>query len=300
MAKMETIAVDAYAKVNFTLDILGRAEGYHLLDSLVCTVDLADKVIVTRRTDRRMRITAVGEGASAFPARSNAQRAADAFSAAFHTDGADIVIERRIPAGAGLGSSSADAAGVLRALAKLYAVSDMVRLKSLADALGSDTGYLLTGGWARITGRGERVQPIADMPPLYLVLLLPPAGVSTAACFAAYDCLAAAAPPQTERALSLLRTWGARGAAACGNALTAAACACNAQVGGAFAAAMALGGEGCGMTGSGSACYAVFASEEAARSAAGRTANYRALCVRTVQPGERPEGTGDRHGRKTD
>ena len=149
MAKMDTVSVNAYAKVNFTLDVVGRAGGYHLLDSLVCTVGLFDRVTARRADGVRVRMT--GEGAASIAAGSNAERAARAFCAAFG-GGADIVIERAIPVGAGLGSSSADAAGVLRALAKLYGIPDMVCLKSLADSLGSDTGYLLTGGWARMTG----------------------------------------------------------------------------------------------------------------------------------------------------
>ena len=278
MAKMEEVSVAAHAKVNFTLDVLGRRDGYHLLDSLVCTVSLADGV-----TARRARGITVS-GAEGLPRRSNALRAAEAFCGAFGTGGAHITLARRIPEGAGLGGSSADAAGVLRALAKLYGITDMDALKSLADGLGSDTGYLLTGGWARMTGRGENIAPLADMPPLFLVLFLPPSGMGTAECFSEFDRRGEMFPAQTENAVRLLRAGNAR-EGMFGNALTAAACACNAQIGAALSAARALSPLA-GMTGSGSACYAAFFTEEACRAAQaraeGRIQGGGTLCVRTL------------------
>lgn len=283
MAKMERVTVSARAKVNFTLDILGSEGGYHLLDSLVCTINLSDRVTARRRADKRVCVTIGGIGADDIPPGNNALRAAQAFLQAFGTQGADIFIERHIPVGAGLGSSSADAAGVLRALAKLYGASDMVRLKALADGLGSDTGYLLTGGWARMTGRGDRIAPVADMPPLYLLLLCPPSGVATAQCFAEYDRRGERYPARTQAAIDLLRREGARGARLFGNALTQAAASLNGEVAAALEAAAALCASGAGMTGSGSACYAVFGSACACRAAAARYAGgAAALCVHTV------------------
>ena len=78
MAKMEQISVSAYAKVNFTLDILGREGGYHLLDSLVSTVDLCDRVTARRRTDADCTVAMRGVGAEAIAPDSNALRAAQA------------------------------------------------------------------------------------------------------------------------------------------------------------------------------------------------------------------------------
>ena len=78
MAKMKTVSVNAYAKVNFTLDILGREGGYHLLDSLVSTVSLFDSVTATARTDGRMNVFFTGVGAKEIPSRNNALRAAEA------------------------------------------------------------------------------------------------------------------------------------------------------------------------------------------------------------------------------
>ena len=282
MAKMKTVSVNAYAKVNFTLDILGREGGYHLLDSLVSTVSLFDSVTATARTDGKITVSFTGVGAEEIPPRNNALRAAEAFSDAFSMAGADITIDRKIPVGAGLGSSSADAAGVLRALAALHGISDTVRLKAIADSLGSDTGYLLTGGWARMTGRGEQIAPIADMPALSLLLLIPFAGVSTPQCFAAFDRRAETFSPLTEKAIDCLRREGAKGAYAFGNALTRAAEELNPEVAVLLSEAAKLSEYGFGMTGSGSACYAVFASQEECLWARKRyQGTATALCVST-------------------
>ena len=282
MAKMKTVSVNAYAKVNFTLDILGREGGYHLLDSLVSTVSLFDSVTATARTDGKTTVSFTGVGAEGIPPRNNALRAAEAFSDAFSMAGADITIDRKIPVGAGLGSSSADAAGALRALAALYGISDTVRLKAIADSLGSDTGYLLTGGWARMTGRGEQIAPIADMPALSLLLLIPSAGVSTPQCFAAFDRRAETFSPLTEKAIDCLRREGAKGAHAFGNALTGAAGELNPEVAVLLSEAAKLSEYGFGMTGSGSACYAVFSSQEECLSARKRyQGTATALCVST-------------------
>lgn len=282
MAKMKTVSVNAYAKVNFTLDILGREGGYHLLDSLVSTVSLFDSVTATARTDGKITVSFTGVGAEGIPPRNNALRAAEAFSDAFSMAGADITIDRKIPVGAGLGSSSADAAGVLRALAALYGISDTVRLKAIADSLGSDTGYLLTGGWARMTGRGEQIAPIADMPALSLLLLIPSAGVSTPQCFVAFDRRAETFSPLTEKAIDCLRREGVKGAHVFGNALTRAAEELNPEVAVLLSEAAKLSEYGFGMTGSGSACYAVFPSQEECLSARKRyQGTATALCVST-------------------
>lgn len=72
-------------------------------------------------------------------------------------------------------------------MAALYKVTDRAALKGLADALGSDTGYMLGGGFARVAGRGERVFPIPAKGRYHLLLLLPKSGVDTAACYKKYD-----------------------------------------------------------------------------------------------------------------
>lgn len=298
---MNRICVRACAKINLTLDIVGAVGGFHAIDSLAVTVSLADRVCVRRRRDERIVVRMRGEGSEGIPPQqNNAVRAARAFAARFHTGGAEITIVKRIPVGAGLGGSSADAAGVLRAMAGLYGIGDAAALKTIADELGSDTGYLLTGGLARLTGRGEQVQALAQPLPLYVLLLIPAGGVSTAACYAAYDDMGAVCTPCTQRVCAALAAGEtAAAAAAMQNALTMPAMRLNGDVEKALRQLRAFQSLGAGMTGSGSACFALFATRAQCLRARRRVAGaWRALCVRTTErvalPGETKHEAGVR------
>ncbi len=266
MGAMNTARINAYAKVNLTLDIVGQEEGYHLLDSLVVTVDLADRIVLKRRKDPLSQVAMHGMGSEQIPPEeNNALRAAEAFSARFQTDGANIAVYKNIPMGAGLGGSSADAAGVLLGMAKLYDIADMGGVFSLAEELGSDVKFQISGGFARMRGRGERLQFYPDVPEMWLLLAYGKEGVSTAACYKKFDARGENFAPRTERALEGFASgnleWAAR---LFGNHLTAAATELLPEIGETLKALGALSPIGCGMTGSGSAAYAVFPTRELA------------------------------------
>lgn len=279
---MNTVRLNAYAKLNLTLDITGTEGGYHTLDSLVTTVDLSDRIVAKKRRDTLVNVRMHGMGSESIPPEeNNACRAAEAFVARFQTTGADITVYKNIPIGAGLGGSSADAAGAIRALAKLYDITDMGAIKALADEFGSDTGYLLTGGLARMRGRGTEIEPLGELPRTWFLLICPKSGVSTAECYAAYDLAGQTFEPRTERAVELLKSgsieWAAR---LFGNHLLEAAQSLNEDVAAALAEARSFSPLGAGMTGSGSAAYAVFASEELCRWAKSRyRGKFRVYCV---------------------
>lgn len=182
------VKIKSYAKINLTLEILGVEGGYHLLDSLVASVDIFDAIVLKKRKDKLSRVVMKGMGSESIPPEKNvALKAAELFSEAFSTGGAEITVYKNIPIGAGMGGSSADAAGVLNGMAQLYGVTDREKLKSLADSLGSDTGYMLTGGFARMQGRGEKVTPLEIDQKLHFLLLCPDEGVSSKACYQKYD-----------------------------------------------------------------------------------------------------------------
>ncbi len=185
---MNSVKLKSYAKVNLTLEIVGRENGYHVLDSLVCSIDVFDTLVLRKRKNTLSSVTMHGLGSETIPPeRNNALRAAEAFSERFQTNGADITVFKDIPIGAGLGGSSADVSGVLNGMAKLYGVTDRTALKTLADELGSDTGYMLSGGFARMQGRGEKIFPLRTKKELYMLLLCPKTSVSAGACYRAYD-----------------------------------------------------------------------------------------------------------------
>ena len=185
---MQSVRIKAYAKINLTLFVTGAAGGYHNLDSIVASVGIYDEITLKKRDDGLITVTMHGEGSEDIPAESNnAAKAAKLFVEKFGTSGADITIEKNIPMGAGLGGSSADAAGVLNGLKKLYNIDDDGELKRIADETGSDTRYMLTGGYARLFGRGDTVKPIDGKLKLNILLLVPDEKVSTKQCFTSFD-----------------------------------------------------------------------------------------------------------------
>lgn len=282
---MNAVKVNAYAKLNLTLDVTGRENGYHTLDSLVTTISLSDRIVVKKRRDQLVNIVMHGMGSEGiYPERNNAYLAGEAFVKRFGTTGADIAVYKNIPIGAGLGGSSADAAGVLNAMAKLYAIADMGGLKSLADGLGSDTGYLLRGGAARMRGRGENLRPVGGMPEMHFLLLVPEGGVSTAECFRRYDELGKAGGARTERVIGLMSAGNAVWAAnSFGNDLYEAAVSLEPRVRDALTEAKSFSPLGAGMTGSGSAVFALFETRELAEWARSRyRGKARALCVKSM------------------
>lgn len=178
--------VKAYAKINLSLNVYQSENGYHALDSVVTTIDLYDTITVSKRKDDKMNVVMRGIGEEfLYGENNNAYKAAKLFQQTFATKGADITVIKNIPISGGLGGSSADVAGVLKALKKLYAVEEDV--KPLADKLGSDSGYLLTGGFARLTGRGEIVDIIDSETDFWVILIYSESGVNTADCFREYD-----------------------------------------------------------------------------------------------------------------
>ena len=311
--------IKAYAKLNLTLDILGAANGFHLLDSLVCTVDLYDLIKISRRADGKITVEMHGMGSELIePEKNNACLAAKKYQNRFGCGGADIKIYKNIPMGAGMGGSSADAAGVLRGMAKLFGAGSEAQLKELADELGSDTGYMLSGGFARLSGRGERVQKLNATEKLHFFALFPDGGVSTPKCYALYDELAKSslATPcpsspichselREESRLTLSQRGGCRTATggACtqsaitalqsgnvaalanslSNALTLPATRLNPQIAEAIEELKSFSPLGVNMTGSGSAVYALFESKELCEWARSRyKGKFNSLILKTI------------------
>ena len=260
---MESVRIKAYAKINLTLNILGMQEGYHTLDSLVASVDLFDLITIRKRRDKQIFVTMHGLGSESIPHdENNAVKAARLFIDKFATNGADITIYKNIPMGAGLGGSSADAAGVLKGLAKLYKVNDLATLKLLADMTGSDTRYMLTGGFARLFGRGDIVKAIEGKMKVHILLLVPDENVSTAKCYSLFDSIG---------------TWGGNSdlaeeavknedlnalSASLSNALTGAAASLSGGINTCIEELKEFSPLAVNMTGSGSGVYAIFDSKE--------------------------------------
>ncbi len=178
--------VAAPAKLNLFLHITGRrTDGYHLLQSVFMLIDWCDTLHFELRTDGRItRRDLGGELAEALPAEDLVVRAARALQAASGTKlGVDIGLEKRIPAQAGMGGGSSDAASCLLALQRLWGVHlPAEQLNAVALGLGADVPFFLSGGHAWVEGVGEKITPIA-LPAARFVVVKPPAGLPTEGIF---------------------------------------------------------------------------------------------------------------------
>ncbi len=285
---MNSVRVKSYAKINLTLDIVGVKDGYHMIDSVVASIDLCDVISVKKRKDALVSVTMYGEGSEAIPhENNNAARAAEAFVEKFQTCGADITVWKNIPMGAGLGGSSADVAGVLNAMAKLYEVDDFAAVKAIADGLGSDCGYMLEGGWARISGRGERVKRLNSSLKLDIGLLVPKSGVSTAECYSACDSLPRGAFTSGQAEDAAIAGEKEKLCESLSNGLRAAAVSLNGDVQRCIEELESFAPLGVNMTGSGSGVYAVFENDQFLRYAQSRyRGKYRFIPTKTVLTGK--------------
>lgn len=185
----------APAKLNLFLRITGRrADGYHALQSVFRLLDWGDSVQIRVREDSLVR--RVGESLPGLDEQDDlAVRAANLLQSSVNSaQGADICVEKRIPAGGGFGGGSSDAATVLCALDRLWGLHlGTDRLAELGLALGADVPVFVRGRNAWAEGVGEILQPLA-LPPAWYLLVDPGVHVPTAALFQAPD-LTRDAPP---------------------------------------------------------------------------------------------------------
>lgn len=261
----------AYAKINLALAVGGKKDGFHEVDGIAVTVDLYDQVVVSKRRDDLVKLYPTGLREYVYdciPQRDNAYKAAVAFMENYSVGGVDIRIRKAIPLGGGMGGSSTDAAAVLRAMAKLYGVTD--DLSPLANALGSDTAYLLKGGFARLKGRGEIIESLDVKRRLHIVAVYSERGVNTTKCFEKFDELGGGTvgSDNVDRLKEFLlsdSTDFKSGLSYCKNDLFEAARLIEPQVGLAFDELKSLCPSACFMTGAGSTVCAIFSEEPLAR-----------------------------------
>ena len=187
---MTTIFEPAYAKVNLTLDVLGKREdGYHDLKSVMQTISLRDDIELDIGTGKPWTLLCDKEGIPC-DERNLAWKAAKVFCDALGKDpeGLEIRITKRIPSEAGLGGGSADAAAVLRALNRHYDHPlSILALAELGARVGSDVPFCVVGGTVMCEGRGERLRKLPDMPDCVFVVVKPEFSISTPALYRKLD-----------------------------------------------------------------------------------------------------------------
>ena len=179
---MTTLYEGAYAKLNLTLDVLGKREdGYHDLQSVMQTVSVRDDIEIDVGTGKPWKLVCDKEGIPC-DERNLAWKAAKVYCEALNKDpdGLEIRITKRIPSGAGMGGGSADAAAVLRALNEHYGNPlSIMALAELGAQVGSDVPFCVICGTAMCEGRGERIRKLPDMPDCVIVVCKPEFSVST-------------------------------------------------------------------------------------------------------------------------
>jgi 4-diphosphocytidyl-2-C-methyl-D-erythritol kinase len=189
---MRSVSLPSFAKINLDLRVLGtRPDGYHDLKTVFQSLALFDNVTVSVRrgplvvtcdepdlpTDQR---NLVWKAASLLHRVATGKQSAPL--------GIAIDLRKRVPAAAGLGGGSANAAMTLLALNKLWKLDlDLASLTRIGARLGADVPYFLVGGTALGLGRGDDIYPLADMPPVHVVILRPGFGVATGDAYAWFD-----------------------------------------------------------------------------------------------------------------
>ena len=283
-AKDASVTLLSPAKLNLNLRITGRrADGYHLLDSMVVFTAFGDSLTLHERTRATGdSLTVSGPFANAMP-QDNAEnlclRAVQAFREAGGISGPlDIHLDKQIPAGAGLGGGSGNAAAILRQLNRASpAPLSTTRLADLALSLGADVPVCLAGGAQRMTGIGEALEAITPVPTGHVVLARPDVILPTAQVFSK---LASSDAP---RPASGNAGGDVRALIAVGNDLGAAAMQLAPEIG---TLLDAIGDcERClaaQMSGSGSACFGLFPDQASTQMAAGtlQAAGYWAVATR--------------------
>ena len=194
------IKVEGNAKINLTLDILGkRPDGYHEVAMVMQSIGLSDTVEM-EKTDGPIELTINVPWLKA-DEKNLAWRAAALIKEEYKlAGGVRMKLTKRIPVAAGLAGGSTDAAAVLRGMNELYALDlSEERLCELGARLGSDIPFCLLGGTMLSTGRGEVLKRLPDLPATWVVLAKPRISVSTAWAYQNYDAQGAKEHPDNER-----------------------------------------------------------------------------------------------------
>ncbi len=182
----KTITAFAPAKINLALHVCGkRADGYHLLDSLVVFADTGDTISVQPSADLTLSITGPFAGQLSEEKNNLALRAANLLRAEGQgAPGATIELEKSLPVASGIGGGSADAAATLRACGQLWNIDPTCLSNTrLAAELGADVPVCLFGESVFMSGIGEILEPVGPLPDFAMLLVNPGVSVSTKSVF---------------------------------------------------------------------------------------------------------------------
>ena len=281
---MTEILLRAFAKVNYALEVRGKREdGYHEISTVMQSISLADEVAL-EHVRRGFELRVEPGSAEVGPPEENtvykAKKVLEEFAGGQLP--ARVRLRKGIPAGAGLGGGSADAAAALVGLNELFGLGlSIAELREAGLGIGADVPFCLSGGTALAEGIGEVLSPLSAPPEHYLVVAKPAAGASTARIYRAYD-----ERPEENKAsilpvLEALRV-GDLGSLvrSLGNGLELVTKGLVPEVRALEEELLRVGALGATMSGSGTAVFGLFGTEAEARAAADglRTHYFVGLC----------------------
>jgi 4-diphosphocytidyl-2-C-methyl-D-erythritol kinase len=265
---MQEVRLRAFAKVNYALDVLGlRGDGYHEIRTVMQSISLADEVEL-RGGAGGFDLWLEPEGVEIGPQERNT--AYLAWEALRRLTGeelpARVMLRKRIPAGAGLGGGSADAAAVLVGLNELFGLGLRVdELRGIATGVGADVPFCISGGTALGEGVGEILTPLPAPPVHRIVVVKPLSSVDTGKIYRAYDETRTESTQFVAPVVSALRSGSLPDlASAIGNDLTPVTASFITEVAALERTLEASGAIGTSMSGSGTAVYGIFDDEGAA------------------------------------
>jgi 4-diphosphocytidyl-2-C-methyl-D-erythritol kinase len=201
---MDSTTVRAYAKINLSLDVLGKMpNGYHEVKMVMQTVSLFDLVTLEKSDS-----ISLSSNLGFLPNNSDnlAYAAADEFfKETGINSGVKITLSKHIPVGAGLAGGSSDAAAVLRGLNRLFGANlSTKKLCEIGKKLGADVPYCVIGGTRLAEGIGEKLSPLPKMPPCHIVLVKPSFSISTAWAYENIDNCSGIVHPDTDSLIAAL------------------------------------------------------------------------------------------------
>ncbi len=200
------ILIRSFAKVNLALAVLGRrADGFHEIRTVFQSIDLCDELEIRPAQYLSLHCPDL----ASIPMEENTiWRAATALArAASPASGAEIILKKHIPAGAGLGGGSSNAAAALLGLSRFWRLTvPEDQLCAIAATIGSDVPYFLRGGTALGIGRGEEIYPLPEIRPMNLVVIYPGVHIATGAAYQALSLMLTSrqAPPNIQSFCSRL------------------------------------------------------------------------------------------------
>lgn len=254
---MERVFEYAKAKINLTLDIVGRKGSYHLLDMVVASISLADEVEIFSRNDKKC--SCIMDGALVDESNS-AIRACKMMQQQFKCNGFDMIITKKIPYSGGLGGSTADGVAVIKGIARILDIPRNKISNEFLIGLGSDAPCMYDDGLKRVRGLGEIVEKL-DYLPKYNIGIIGGTGVSTPQCYAKFDEMKLSSSFSTLKILQSLEKGEEDFYKYFSNDLTLPAIALNPEIANAMEAMSKARALKANMSGSGSAVYGLFEGE---------------------------------------